>query len=100
MDSRGRSQREAVNVIFKLLEALVDGNDDLAGKLLEKAQALDVAGVNLGLLDAISGYMRSNGSLEAKRLLEQRVASTPYEVAARPLFDDDGRPVRDKRPLN
>ncbi len=89
MDSRGRSQREAVDVIFRLLKAVAEGNPTLAWKLLGRAKGLDLAGVNSELLEAISSYLRSDGSAESKRQLKKVIAATPYETAAAPLFDDD-----------
>ena len=89
MNSTGRSQREAVDVIFRLLKAVAEGNPILAQKLLGRAKGLDLAGVNSELLGAISTYLRSDGSAESKRQLKQRVAATPYETAAAPLFDKE-----------
>ncbi len=82
----GKSQREAVTVIFKLLDSIVAGKTDLAGELLERAESLDVAGVNAELLSSISEYLRSNAGSVAKQRLKENVAGTPYEVAASPLF--------------
>ena len=89
MNSSGKSQREAVDVIFKLFKAVAEGNPILARKLLGKAKGLDLAGVNSELLEAISSYLGSDGSAESKRQLKKRVASTPYETAAAPLFDEE-----------
>ena len=89
MNSSGRSQREAVDVIFRLLQAVVAGNGVLAWKLLRRAEGLDLAGVNSKLLESISNYLRSQGSTEAKLQLKQRISGTPYEMAATPLFDED-----------
>lgn len=82
----GRSQREAVTVIFRLLEAMVAGEMVVAHGLLERALSLDVAGVNSELLASISDYIKSNADDAAKWRLRDNVAGTPYEVAASPLF--------------
>ena len=84
--NRGRSQREAVTVIYRLLEALVAGELVVARVLCERASDLDVVGVNSELLASISEYIESNASVAAKFRLKDNVAGTPYELAASPLF--------------
>ncbi len=87
MVSRGRTQREAVTVIFRLFEALSNGNIHRAYSLLRQAIALDEAGVNSGLLEAIGCYLESNASADSKAKISLHVAGTPYEVAAASLID-------------
>lgn len=87
MVSRGRTQREAVTVTFRLLEALSSGDIDQAHTLLRQAMELDAAGVNSGLLEAIGYYLESNASADSKLKISLHVAGTPYEVAASTLID-------------
>ena len=87
MVSRGRAQREAVTVIFRLLEAVSNGNIHQAHSLLSQAMALDEAGVNSGLLEAIGYYLESDASADSKQKISLHVAGTPYEVAAATLVD-------------
>ena len=87
MDSEGRLQRDAVTVIFRLLEALSDGELILAQDLLEKATLLDVARVNSELLELIAECISSNSSLDSRRRIVAKVAGTPYEAAAARLVE-------------
>lgn len=87
MNPDGRSQREAVTVIFRLLEVIAAGEFDVAQELLKRANELDVSGVNTDLLAALLYYLESGASAESKQQLERNVAATPYEVAARPMLD-------------
>ncbi len=87
MDSKGTLQRDAVTVIFRLLEALSDGELSLAQDLLEKATALDVAEVNSDLLKVIAECIGSNCSLVARRRIVEMVSGTPYESAAARLVE-------------
>ncbi len=84
--NRGRSQREAVTVIYRLLEAMAAGEFVIAHTLLERASVLDVSGVNSELLESISDYLKFNANDAAKWRLKGAVAGTPYELAASPLF--------------
>ena len=87
MVSRGRAQREAVTVIFRLLEAVSNGNIRQAHSLLTQAMTLDEAGVNYGLLEAIGYYLESDASADSKEKIGVHVAGTPFEVAAAALLN-------------
>ncbi|NNN18416.1 MAG: hypothetical protein HKL84_01040 [Acidimicrobiaceae bacterium] len=87
MKSDGRSQREAVTVIFRLLEVAAAGEFEVARELAKRANELDVSGVNSDLLSALHCYLESGASAESKQQLQRIVAATPYEVAARQMLD-------------
>lgn len=81
MESPGKRQREAVNVIFRVLQALVDGDFSLAKELLGRAKELDMAKVNCSLFSAIERFIENEGDTEAMVELLVASNSTPYETA-------------------
>lgn len=74
----GKSQREAVNVVFRLLDALISGDVLLIGELLVRLRQLDQAKVyfDFGLL--IESFLEEGISEDSLDRLNAQLEGTPF----------------------
>lgn len=75
----GRAQREAVNVILRLLSSLRNDDINLARELLVRVRELDVTGVHSNLMVLVSNVIDSRADARSLQLLYDEIQGTPFE---------------------
>lgn len=77
----GRSQREAVNVIFRLLLSLRKKDIRLSEELLERLCQLDSSGIHVELSNLIAKAIDAGADEKSLDAIRCKVGGTPFESA-------------------
>lgn len=78
-ETSGRAQREAVNVIFRLLTALRNDEITLSRELLGRLRELDVAGIYSNLVVMATNVIESGANAQSLQMLRDEIRGTPFE---------------------